>query len=334
MGSSLALRLRRQFPGAPITVLDSLTRAGSELNVPRLRAQGIEFIQGDVRDLETVMSLPPSDVLIDCSAEPSILAGIADSALNVFQTNTVGTVHCLEYARRHGAALLFISTSRVYSIDGLRQIPLRETDSRFDADKFTGVGEDFSTSAPRTLYGTTKLASELLIQEYAAMFGVRALINRCGVIAGPWQMGKVDQGFLAFWVAKHILESPLKYIGYAGSGKQVRDVLHIDDLCDLVITQLQTVEEWDGSVFNAGGGSIANISLKELTALCEARTGNSVKIEKVLDDRPGDVPYYVTDNSRVTEKFGWVPVRTVEQCVSDTADWIDANRAVLNSYFA
>ena len=106
----------------------------------------------------------------------------------------------------------------------------------------------------RTLYGATKLAAELLIEEYAAAFDLRAAIDRCGVIAGPWQMGKVDQGVFAWWLLSHLFRRPLSYIGYGGTGKQVRDLLHIDDLVDLVDDQLAEPERWSGVTANVGGG--------------------------------------------------------------------------------
>src|SRR5438477_348415 len=117
-----------------------------------------------------------------------------------------------------------------------------------------GISEEFPLSGARSLYGATKLASELFIEEYAYAYGLRAVVDRCGVLAGPWQMGKVDQGFVALWVARHLFEGRLSYIGFGGSGKQVRDVLHVDDLCDLVTRQIARLDDVGGEVFNVGGG--------------------------------------------------------------------------------
>jgi CDP-paratose 2-epimerase len=149
---------------------------------------------------------------------------------------------CLEAARRAGAGLLFLSTSRVYPIEPLRQLPLVAGDTRLRLPEgVTGVGwsadgisADFPLKGHRSLYGATKLASELLIDEYRHMYGMPVVVNRCGVIAGPWQMGKVDQGFVSLWAARHLWGTCLSYTGFGGTGLQVRDVLHIEDLCELV----------------------------------------------------------------------------------------------------
>ena len=162
-----------------------------------------------------------------------------------------------------------------------------------------GISEDFPLPGARTLYGATKLSAELLIEEYADAFGLRAVVNRCGVIAGPWQMGKVDQGVFSWWLLSHHFGRPLSYIGYGGSGKQVRDLLHVDDLVDLVDEQLGDPEGWSGSVANVGGGRECSLSLLETTALCRELTGNEVEIGADPETRPGDVPIYLSDCSRL-----------------------------------
>src|SRR5207244_1550975 len=117
---------------------------------------------------------------------------------------------------------------------------------------------------PRSLYGASKLAAEMLIQEYVFSRGLKALINRCGIIAGPWQMGKVDQGVVAFWMMQHFFQRELCYLGFGGQGKQVRDLLHVADLADLLHRQMQTPETWVGRVYNVGGGRTCSVSLREL----------------------------------------------------------------------
>ena len=102
-----------------------------------------------------------------------------------------------------------------------------------------GIAEDFPLDGPRSIYGTTKLMSEYLVDEYADAYGFRFVINRAGLIAGPRQMAKSDQGVIVLWLAAHALEQPLRYIGFGGTGKQVRDILHIDDVCDLVLDQVR-----------------------------------------------------------------------------------------------
>jgi CDP-paratose 2-epimerase len=175
------------------------------------------------------------------------------------------------------------------------------------------------------------LASELLIEEYREMYGLRAIINRCGVVAGPWQMGKVDQGVFTLWVSAHRFGSTLKYIGFGGGGKQVRDLLHVSDLIDLLKIQLEKFSALDGRVFNVGGGRAVSLSLCETTALCERIVGRTIRIGSVPETRAGDVRVYITDNSAVTAATGWEPRSSPEQILADINDWISANETILQS---
>jgi CDP-paratose 2-epimerase len=338
VGASLCLALRRARPEVEVVALDSLKRRGSELNLARLRDAGVAFVHGDVRVLGDVLAVEPVSAIVECSAEPSVLAGLGGGADYVVQTNLVGAYHCLELARRDGAQVVFLSTSRVYPLGPLGSLRLREEERRFaleEAQPFAGasargIAEDFPLGGARTLYGATKLSAELLVAEYGAAFGVPAVIDRCGVIAGPWQMGKVDQGVFTHWLLSHYARRPLSYIGYGGGGKQVRDVLHIDDLCDLVLEQLADPGAWDGATVNVGGGVEGSLSLRETTDLCRELTGNTVEIAPVAENRPGDVPLYASDCSRLFERTTWRPRRPPRAVLEDTFTWIRENeRAVL-----
>jgi CDP-paratose 2-epimerase len=185
-----------------------------------------------------------------------------------------------------------------------------------------GVAEDFSTSGPKSLYGVTKFAAEQLIQEYADAFGLRAVINRCGVIAGPGQFGRSDQGIVPFWIKAHLQEQPLSYIGFGGQGKQVRDILHICDLERLMVEQIRAPEPFLGEIFNVGGGMENAVSLLELTELCRRHTGKQIEISAVPENRYADVPLYVTDNGRISARCGWAPEFGLESIVSDTCQWL------------
>ncbi|HEY3325268.1 MAG TPA: NAD-dependent epimerase/dehydratase family protein [Planctomycetota bacterium] len=340
VGSNLALRFRRHVPTCEVLALDNLKRRGSELNIRRLTAEGIQFQHGDVRCPEDLAELPKLDLLIDCSAEPSVQAGTRGSPLPVITNNLTGTVNCLEAARRTGAAFLFLSTSRVYPIKSLNEAPFRETATRFEWSD-TGVGlssagvtEAFPLEGARSIYGATKLSGELLIQEYVANCGMRALINRCGVLAGPWQMGKVDQGVITLWVAHHFFGKPLSYIGFGGAGKQVRDILHVDDLFELLLRQLDRPDAWDGRVYNIGGGRQVSVSLLELTELCRKATGRQIDIKSVPETSAVDVRIYLSDCGKARRDFGWQPNHSPEQLVSDIFQWLRQNETALRPVFA
>jgi CDP-paratose 2-epimerase len=336
VGSNLALLLT-QRGGDDVVAFDNLHRRGSELALPRLRAGGVGFIHGDIRNPEDFDGLPAADLVIECSAEPSVHAGYDGSARYLLNTNLLGTVNCLDYARHHGSAVIFLSTSRVYSIAALRGLPLRCARDRLilapgesgPGWSEHGIAEDFPTTGPRSLYGASKLASELLIEEYHAAYGLRTIINRCGVLTGPWQMGKVDQGFFVLWAARHLYGGALAYSGFGGGGHQVRDVLHVADLFDLVCRQIDAFDRYSGRTYNVGGGMAVSVSVAELTVLCAARTGNRLKLGSDPATRPADIPYYVTDTTSISRATGWAPTRSIEAILDEILEWLTRYRAEL-----
>jgi CDP-paratose 2-epimerase len=149
------------------------------------------------------------------------------------------------------------------------------------------------------------------------------------VIAGPWQMGKVDQGVFTFWLLAHHFERPLTYIGYGGTGHQVRDLMHVDDLVELVDEQLREPERWDGFVGNVGGGREISLSLIETTEICRELTGNEVAIEPADEGRPGDVPIYLSDCSRLFETTSWRPRQGAREILSDILAWVAENEVAV-----
>ena len=337
VGSSLAHRLREDFPQSEIICLDNLKRRGSELNLSRLRKAGIRFIHGDIRNKEDLEVINNIDLLLECSAEPSVLAGINSNLAYLINTNLIGTINCLELARKCQAKFIFLSTSRVYPIRTINNLQFQEGDTRFEllneqtipGVSSQGFTEKFPLDGARSIYGTTKLASEFFVQEYVDMYGLQAVINRCGVITGPWQFGKVDQGVVVFWIAKHFWKQKLSYIGYGGTGKQVRDVLHVDDLYDLLLLQLNDMEPHSGQIYNVGGGREISISLLELTALCEKFTGNRIEIQQIPEDRPSDIRVYLTDYGKINQATGWNPKRKVDQIIHDICQWTRKNEHLL-----
>lgn len=341
VGSNLALKLKADYPDVNITVLDNLKRRGSELSLKRLKAAGIEFVHGDIRNREDLV-FDNVDLLLECSAEPSVLAGIGSSPDYLMNTNLVGTLNCLEVARQHQAASVFLSTSRVYPISYINDLKFQETASRFEildgqatpGASAQGIAENFPLDRARSLYGTTKLASELVVAEYIDTYGLKAIVNRCGVITGPWQMGKIDQGVFVLWVAKHYFKRPLSYIGYGGEGKQVRDFIHVDDLYRAIKLQLENFDDYNAETYNIGGGLSNSVSLQELTKLCQDITGNTVDIASVKEDRPADLRFFITDSSKFLAKSGLKWQKNAEQTVRDIYEWIRANEADLKPILA
>ena len=336
VGGNLCVELARAHPDWEITALDNLYRRGSELNLPRLQEAGVTFVEGDVRRAEDLVGAGPCDALIECSAEPSVLAAY-DATSYATETNLFGAAHCLEHARRHDAVFVFLSTSRVYPVAPLAALRLREQETRFEIAESqdspgagpAGIAEDFPLEGSRTLYGATKLAAELLITEYVDAFGLRAVVNRCGVIAGPWQMGKVDQGVFSWWLLSHLFGQDLTYIGFGGSGKQVRDLLHVADLVALIDEQLGDPGRWSGTTVNVGGGRDCSLSLLEATELCRELTGRRVEIGSDPQTRRGDVPIYLSDCSRLFSMTSWRPGRDPAATFADLLEWATGHERLL-----
>ncbi|WP_130734812.1 NAD-dependent epimerase/dehydratase family protein [Flavobacterium sp. J27] len=337
VGSTVCLALKKKYPSYTIVAFDNLKRRGSELNLIDFKTNNIDFVHGDIRNNEDILALGKFDVLVEASAEPSVTAGLDSDPTYVINNNLYGSINCFNACIKNNAKLIFLSTSRVYPIDTIEKAFYTEEETKF---LFTenqtikgiskkGISEELSLEGARSFYGTTKLSSELFIHEYAAFYGLQAAITRFGVIAGPRQMGKTDQGVVTLWMAKHYWNQSLKYIGYGGKGKQVRDLLHVDDLVALIEYQIHNIHKFTGKVYNAGGGLQNSASLQEMTAICEKITGNSIQIDEVEETRTADLRIYITDNSRIETEIGWKPKKTIEDIFTDIYHWIKENEKQL-----
>jgi len=328
VGSVLAKHLKGALPGVDIVGLDNLMRKGSERNVESLCSLGVTFVRGDLRCASDLASLPAADWVVDAAAMPSILAGLSadNSSQQVVEHNLIGSLNLLEYCRRHASGFILLSTSRVYSIHALSQLALTESEVCFGLSRefqhpgisYMGIDESFSTSAPVSIYGATKLASETMAAEYGEAFGFLVFINRCGVLAGAGQFGRQDQGIFSYWLNSHFNKKPLRYLGFQGNGKQVRDCLHPTDLGRLVVLQIQSNDRNKPRVCHVGGGIDSAVSLKELTTWCDGRFGPH---EVVSSDqvRPYDLPWVVLDASRAERVWGWKPTISREEILDEIA---------------
>jgi CDP-paratose 2-epimerase len=346
VGSTLALELRRVCPNLNIYGIDNLIRRGSETNVDRLRAAGCHLLIGDIRHPQDLDQVPPVDWVIDCAANPSVLAGVdgKSSSYEVMDHNLVGTLQLLEFCKKHRAGFILLSTSRVYSIAALSALPVEEHDGAFHlalevtADKLKvkrsdaglpdtcclppvtdkGITESFSTQPPLSLYGMSKCCSEHLALEYGETFGFPVWINRCGVLAGAGQFGRADQGIFSYWINSWLRKKPLKYIGFGGKGFQVRDALHPRDVVPLLLQQMQDPFRNVEKIQNLSGGAANAMSLFQLSAWCEERWG----LHEVFQDsasRRFDLPWMVLDSSRATLQWNWSPQISLEAILEEIA---------------
>ena len=339
VGSTLAETLLESTEGLNIVGVDNLMRAGSETNRLRLREMGVNFIHADIRCASDFDALPKVDWVIDAAANPSVLAGVGvdGTSRQLLEHNLSSLIHVLEYCKRHDAGLLLLSSSRVYSIPALAALRLRDNGQAFELDTSgplptgvcdCGIGPDFSTQAPVSLYGSTKLACEVLALEYGAAFGLPVWVNRCGVMAGPGQFGTPDQGIFAFWVNAHLRRRALKYVGFDGGGKQVRDALHPGDLARLLRRQMQIARQNGRRIYTVGGGPDNAMSLAQLNSWCNDRFGVH---QPGSDVRPRryDLPWIVMDNNEAARDFDWSPSISLSDILSQIAthatehpDWL------------
>jgi CDP-paratose 2-epimerase len=334
VGSAVARRLREILPDSDLFGVDNLSRAGSEMN-RRLAAYGIRCWHGDIRSASDLESLPPADWVIDAAALPSVLAGVDNrsSSRQLVEHNLFGTVNILEYCRRSSAGFILLSTSRVYAIRPLSELPLEIDGKRF-VPRFSkievagissaGVSEEFSTAAPVSLYGATKLASEALALEYGDTFGIPVWINRCGVLAGAGQFGTAEQGIFSFWLHAWRSRRSLRYIGFGGKGLQVRDAFHPEDLAELILRQVRNPETKPDRICNVGGGIDYSMSLLELSEWCTERFGPHEVISDVKDRR-FDIPWLVLDSTRARSVWNWNPRRSLLSILAEIADHADKN---------
>ncbi len=332
-GSHLARYLLESHEGIEVVGFDNLARQGSETNRLALKQLGVQLVHGDLRMASDVEALPRTDWVIDAAAQPSVLAGRdgKTSPRQLLEHNLSGSINLLEYCRASDAGFILLSTSRVYSIPALSQLPLVVDGSRYALDPArpwplgiaaAGVTEAFSTDAPISLYGATKLASECLAQEYAAGFRVPVWINRCGVLAGAGQFGTAEQGIFSYWLHAHAAGRKLKYLGFGGHGYQVRDALHPRDLACMVDKQLRNPGK--GGMQNVSGGQENSMSLAQLTAWCNQRFGAN---EPAADgsDRPYDVPWLILDSTRAMRDFDWRPGIGISAILEEIAGHVAAN---------
>ena len=198
---------------------------------------------------------------------------------------------------------------------------------------FKKIDEKFSLDGPRSIYGFTKLSSEMLIEEFSYQFGIKFIINRCGVISGPLQFGKQDQGFVSLWLWRHLNKKKLNYIGYGGKGHQVRDVLHIDDLKKLIFLQIKKLSKINNKIFTVGGSIKNKISLIELTKICQKITGNEIKIGKIKKTSNYDIPIFITNNSKVSKTYGWKVEKDIYEISQDVYKWLSNNKKLIKKYF-
>jgi CDP-paratose 2-epimerase len=332
VGATLARGRAEAFPSDTIIGCDNFIRPGSERNRLELKSRGIRLIHADLRSASDVEALPPADWVIDCAANPSVLAGVdgRTSSRQLVEHNLLGTINLLEYCRVHRAGLILLSTSRVYSIAALAGLNVRAEGGAYapvptasiplpPGLSAAGITEEFSNDAPISLYGSTKLASEAMALEYGETYGFPVFINRCGVLAGAGQFGRPDQGIFSYWINRWLQRQPLAYIGFDGQGHQVRDCLHPRDLLPLLASQFAAAPmPVPDRTINVSGGLASARSLRQLSLWCALRLGNH-GVASQAQPRPFDLPWVVLSSAKAERLWGWRPTTPVEDIWQEIA---------------
>ena len=329
LGINLALFLKKK--GFTVHTLDNLTRKGSKYNSNLLKKQKIKNYKINISNIKRIKSLPKYDLILDCCAEAAVEISKNDFD-KVINTNLIGTINILKKSKNDKSKIIFISSSRIYPLEEMNKIiKNKNLKSKIKISKM--FSEKDKIIGPKTIYGLTKLCSEMLIEEFSYAYKLKYLINRCGVISGPLQFGKQDQGFVSLWIWRHLNKKKLSYIGYGGYGNQIRDVLHIDDLSELILLQIKNINKINNKLFTVGGSKTSYTSLSQLTKLCQKITGNKIKMGKVSKTSSYDIPYYLTDNTHVSNTYRWKPKRNINQVVMDTFLWLKKNKPIIKKYF-
>jgi CDP-paratose 2-epimerase len=334
VGSRLALTLPRIIANAEIYGIDNLLRSGSEMNRNAAVAAGVRFFHGDLRLRSDLEALPACDWVIDAAANSSVLAGVdgRTTARQVAEHNLSGTLNLLEYCREHSSGLVLISTNRVYSVRDLAGLPVRDYGSSFALDDTrplppgvspNGLAEQFPVRQPVSIYGATKLSSEIMAIEYGATFGFPVWVDRCGVLAGAGQFGTAEQGIFSYWLHAHAARLALRYIGFGARGLQVRDAFHPDDLALLIARQIRR-DPPSEPIYNLGGGPANAMSLAQLTAWCDRRfTPHQPEADN--RERAFDAPWIVMDSTRARVELGWEPMRRLPSILDEIAAHVETN---------
>ena len=319
VGTNLAIFLKKK--NFDVFSLDNLSRKGSSYNLSLLKKNQIKNFKIDIYDYKKIEKISKFNLIIDCCAEAAV--EISRKNLDkVFNTNLIGTFNILKKAKRDNSKIIFLSSSRVNSIHKINSITNYNFNLKKKIKSKKKIDEKFNTNSPKSIYGFTKHASEMLIQEFAYAFGLNYIINRFGVISGPLQFGKEDQGFVSLWVWHHVNKKKLKYIGFGGNGHQVRDVLHVDDLCEIILKQIKNFRKIKNKLFTVGGSNSSNTSLKNLTNLCEKITGNKISFSKKSKTSIYDISYFVSNNNLVSKTYNWKPKKNMNNIVHDIYKWI------------
>ena len=324
VGTNLAIYLQKELKKFSIYTVDILKKDYSKFNADILKKKKIINYKIDITSNKFLKIKKKFDFIIDCSADPAVEDSRKDT-VKVFNNNLKTTLNILEKTKNDKSNIIFISSSRVY--------PINESNKKFRLKSNFIFDEKTTTDGIKSIYGYTKYASELLIKEYSYIFNIKYIINRSGIITGPLQFGKVEQGLISLWIWRHLNNLGLNYIGYGGKGHQIRDILYVDDFSLLIKKQILSFPKINNKLFCIGGGKNNSITLKKLTEKCQNITKNYPKIESVPETSKYDIPVFISSNKKIKKFYNWLPKTNINNILEFNLKWLKKDFKKIKKFF-
>ncbi len=321
IGCNWAARLMRE--GHDVTVFDNLSRKGTPANLEWLRSQGeLNFIRGDVRDAAALTEAAKGHhAIYHLAAQVAVTTSVLNPRED-FEINALGTFNMLEAARAAGTQpmVVYASTNKVYG--GMEEVRVSEEPLRY---RYTDLPLGLPETQPldfHSPYGNSKGSGDQYVRDYARIYGLPTVVFRQSCIYGARQMGVEDQGWLAHFVIATVKGRP---INIYGDGKQVRDILWVDDLLNAYAVALKHPEKIAGKIYNIGGGPEFTLSVwTEARPLLESLAGRKIKV-RYGDWRPGDQKVYISDIRKAEAELGWKPKVSPREGLKRLWEWVNAN---------
>lgn len=323
--------------GWQVTLFDNFSRKGTDINVKNLlteRPGSVKVVKGDICiNLALLDKLVEShDAVLHLAAQVAVTTSIANPRHD-YEQNALGTLNVLESIRQsdNKPPIIFSSTNKVYG--ALSHLSVNETESRYrfddkDADLY-GVSENHPLNF-HSPYGCSKGAADQYVIDYARIYGLKTVVFRQSCIYGKHQFGIEDQGWVAWFTIAAMLERPLTVFGI---GKQVRDILYVEDLCKLFELAVENIDKASGNAYNTGGGPSNTLSLIELIDILNNTYGYNLNPKKA-EQRAGDQPVFIADIRKVANDLGWKSEVGVEEGIKKMHEWLTDNKAILKNFFA
>ena len=325
IGSNYVARLLSR--GEKVKVFDNLSRKGAEKNIAWLREkfgfESFELVKGDLRDNELLaQAAKDADVVVHLAGQVAVTTSVENPRQD-FEDNALGTFNALEAARASGRKPIFIfsSTNKVYG--GMEDVEIKEHETRY---MYANLPDGVSEEQPldfHSPYGCSKGTGDQYVRDYYRIYGLPTVVFRQSCIYGPRQFGIEDQGWVAWFIIASVLNRP---ISIYGDGKQVRDILYVEDLLNAYDLAIEKIDECAGEVFNVGGGPQHTLSIwAEFKPILEELLGREIPVSWG-DWRPGDQRVYVSNIQKAERVLGWKPKVGVREGIEKLVAWVSANK--------